>query len=99
MDDPLGSAQQFTITAFGDLDLQNTDSEGKMAVGGDATLTGFTVNSSRANQPAEGLALSVGGDLVFTNGSIWGHADVGGRATLSGVNAAGGVTQGAPPAV
>jgi choice-of-anchor A domain-containing protein/uncharacterized repeat protein (TIGR01451 family) len=99
MDDPLGSAQQFSITAFGDLHLENTDSEGRIAVGGDATLTNFTVNSSRANQPPEGLALSVGGNLVFTNGSIWGHADVGGTATLAGVNAAGGVTQGTPPAV
>ncbi len=58
MDDPLGSAQDFTITAFGDLNLMNTDTEGALAVSGNATLASLTVNSSRANQGYTGLALS-----------------------------------------
>ncbi len=99
MDDPLGSAQDFTITAFGDLHLMNTDSEGAIAVGGNGTFASFAVNSSRANQGYTGLALSVGKNLVFTNGSIWGGATVGGTATLTGVGGPTSLTQGTPPPV
>src|SRR5690348_11278696 len=94
MDDPLGSAQDFEITAFGDLNLMNTDTEGPMAVGGNATLQSFTVNALRANQGYTGLALSVGKDVAFTNGSIWGGATVGGKATLTGVGGVTSLTQG-----
>jgi choice-of-anchor A domain-containing protein/uncharacterized repeat protein (TIGR01451 family) len=99
MDDPLGPAQDFTITAFGDLNLMYTDTEGAMAVGGDASLTSFTVNASRANQGYTGLALSVGGGLTFTYGSLWGGATVGGKATLTGVGGVTSLTEGTPPPV
>jgi choice-of-anchor A domain-containing protein/uncharacterized repeat protein (TIGR01451 family) len=99
MDDPLGSAQDFTITAFGDLNLMNTDTEGAMAVGGNATLANFTVNASRANQGYTGLALSVGKNVTFTNGSIWGGATVGGKASLTGVGGVTSLVEGTPPPV
>jgi choice-of-anchor A domain-containing protein/uncharacterized repeat protein (TIGR01451 family) len=99
MDDPLGPAQDFEITAFGDLNLMNTDTEGPMAVGGNATMTSFTVNSTQANKGYTGLALSAGRDLVFSNGSIWGGVTVGGKATLNGVGGVTSLTQGTPPPV
>ena len=55
MDDPLGLPPQVSSRspAFGDLDLQNTDSEGRVAVGGDATMMNFTVNSGAALPPQQ----------------------------------------------
>ena len=57
---------QWTLVIHGDLVQSNTDSEGRVAVGGDATLTSFGV-ASRLPVDADRVDLAVGGDLNATN--------------------------------
>ena len=45
MTDPLGPVPNYTIVTYGDLDLTNTDSEGRMVVGRDGTLSSFGIAS------------------------------------------------------
>jgi choice-of-anchor A domain-containing protein len=61
----------------------SSDSEGKMAIGGNAYLQSFGAYSN----------IVVGGDLKLTNGSVTGSAKVGGTATLSSAAVNGGLTQ------
>ncbi len=60
----------------------NSDSQGKVAVAGNAYVTGSAINGNNTSGSA---GLIVGGNLTQTNGSIYGNAFVGGNATLSGV--------------
>lgn len=60
--------------------FQNTDSQGRVAVAGNAYVNGSAINGN--NVSGDG-ALIVGGNLSQTGGSIAGNAYVGGNATLS----------------
>ena len=51
MTDPLGPVPDWNIVVMGDLNLMNTDSEGRIVVGRDATLQNFGVASSYPNDP------------------------------------------------
>jgi choice-of-anchor A domain-containing protein len=62
--------------------FQSSDTQGKVAVAGNAYINGSAVNGNNTSGPA---ALIVGGNLSQTNGSISGNAFVGGNATLNGV--------------
>ncbi len=60
--DPLGPVPDWNIVVMGDLNLMNTDSEGRMVIGRDATLQNFGVASSYPND-ASRIDLAVGRDL------------------------------------
>lgn len=60
----------------------NSDAEGKVAVAGNAYISGSAINM---NNVSGGAALVVGGNLTQTYGSISGNTFVGGNATLNGV--------------
>ena len=60
----------------------NTDSEGRVAVAGNAYVSGSAINGNNVSGSA---GLVVGGNLSQTYGSISGNAYVGGNATLNGV--------------
>ena len=62
MTDPLGPVPDWNIVVMGDLNLMNTDSEGRMVIGRDATLQNFGVASSYPND-ASRIDLAVGRDL------------------------------------
>jgi len=62
MVDPLGPVPEWNIVTMGDLDLMNTDSEGRIVVGRDATLQNFGVASNYPND-ASRIDLAVGRDL------------------------------------
>ena len=62
MTDPLGPVPDWNIVVMGDLNLMNTDSEGRIVVGRDATLENFGVASSYPNDPSR-IDLAVGRDL------------------------------------
>lgn len=66
IDEPIGTAYEWTVIVHGDMIQSNTDSEGRIAVGGNATLTNFGVAS---HLPVDGsrVDLAVGGDLKATN--------------------------------
>jgi choice-of-anchor A domain-containing protein len=62
--------------------FQYTDTQGKVAVAGNAYINGSAING---NNISGGAALIVGGNLTQTYGSISGNAFVGGNANLNGV--------------
>ncbi|MEQ8997452.1 MAG: PEP-CTERM sorting domain-containing protein [Coleofasciculus sp. B1-GNL1-01] len=78
-----GSAKDFNVFVFEDLDVYNVDAHGRIAVGGNATLENFGVASQL---PANGAGdtLVVGGNLNYkTSGQVFaGDVVVGGTATL-----------------
>lgn len=80
----LGPAKDFNVFVFEDLTL-NADSHGRVAVGGDATLTGFGT-ATELPEAGAGDTLVVGGDLNYTNGEVSvGDVVYGGRRNLTGV--------------
>ncbi len=76
----LGIASQFNLVSFGDFKASGSDVDGAVAVAGNMTASGYSVNA--VNSPFAGYALVVGGDLNYGNGSINnGNAYVGGSHT------------------
>ncbi|MDQ8198134.1 VPDSG-CTERM sorting domain-containing protein [Pelagicoccus enzymogenes] len=94
----LDEAGGYNLVTWGDATLKNSDTEGRVAVGGNATFGSYSVGySSTAGDPAR-AQLTVGGNLDGSgggqvyNGSIY----VGGNYTSPGYNlhsAAGSTTQ------
>ena len=81
----LGYADGYNVFVFGNM-TQTSDSQGRVAVGGNAILTSFATADrlARSNVPANPLI--VGGNLVYTNGQVFGgNAVYGGTATLTNV--------------
>lgn len=66
-----GSAGEYNVFVFGNLSLSNTDAEGRVAVGGNATLSNYGVGASILPLPPSGLdaSLVVNGDLDVSAGS------------------------------
>ncbi len=87
---PLGPADQFTLIIHGDLAQGQgggVDSEGRIAVGGNATLENYGVATRWPEEPTR-VDLSVGGNLVATNvnaarGSVTYGGTVAGNVTVA----------------
>lgn len=74
----LGPAQDFNVFVFEDLNV-NADAHGRVAVGGNATLTGFGT-ASELPAAGAGNTLVVGGDLNYDGGQVFeGDVVVGGN--------------------
>jgi len=83
---PLGAATPFNVFVTGDASLQGSDSEGALAVGGNATLRDYSVGATLPNSNGTRDALVVGGNLTFTNGAVQnGNAVYGGTSALINV--------------
>jgi choice-of-anchor A domain-containing protein len=76
----LGVAEGYNAFIFGNMSVQDSDTEGAVAVGGNATYTSYSIAQSLGNS---GTNLVVGGNLNFSNGTIYGNTVVGGSATIS----------------
>jgi choice-of-anchor A domain-containing protein/uncharacterized repeat protein (TIGR01451 family) len=66
---PLGPVERFTLVIHGDLvqdEAGGTDSEGRIAVGGDARLRNYGVATRWPQEPTR-VDLAVGGDLTATS--------------------------------
>lgn len=74
----LGLSSSLNLLAFGNMNVMSSDVQGTVAVGGNATINGYSINSP-AFYP--GNALTVAGDLTYTGGSIYGNTVVGGNLT------------------
>ncbi len=72
----LGVAAGYNAFVFGNFTESNTDSAGALAVGGNATLSSYTV----ATNGSTGTNLVVGGTLTNTGGTVNGDAIVAGTA-------------------
>ncbi len=85
---PLDAATDFNLFVLGDLTQSGSDTGGRIAVGGRATLTNYSIGAAIPNGSND--VLIVGGDLAFNGGSVNGNALVGGQTALTGVTFAGG---------
>ncbi len=75
----LGLDPSMNLVAFGNMNVSSSDVEGRVAVGGNASINGYSINTkSGSNALYGGTGLVVGGNVTFTNGTIWGGATVGG---------------------
>ncbi|HEY1686979.1 MAG TPA: choice-of-anchor A family protein [Tepidisphaeraceae bacterium] len=84
----LGVAQDYNAFIFGNMN-QSSDSEGALAVGGNLTLTSYSVASSLGNT---GTHLVVGKNLtMITGGSVNGDSYIGGDASFGVVAPTGNV--------
>jgi choice-of-anchor A domain-containing protein len=70
-----GAAKGFSAFILGNVDQAN-DVEGRMAVGGNMTTSGLSMNY-RTPAGVSGPALVVGGDLKYTGGRIYANAPAG----------------------
>jgi choice-of-anchor A domain-containing protein len=82
----LGVAGQFNAFIFGDFKGTYSDVQGRLAVGHDATLTGYGIGDRLSNSHGKRDDLIVGDDLKFTNGQVFnGNIVYGHTQTLVGV--------------
>lgn len=82
----LGEASGYNYFIFGNTTLTYTDVEGRAAIGGDATFTGYGVGD-KLPANAGGYSLVVGGNLTYQNGQVFeGNVIYGGTSTTSGFN-------------
>src|SRR4051794_7002305 len=68
----LGVANDFSAFILHDASLFNSDVEGRVAVGGNATLTAYGLGNHLANSNGTRDDLVVGGNVDFTNGQVFG---------------------------
>jgi len=92
----LGAANDYNAFIFGNFTSSGSDTEGRLAVGGNADLSGYSVGTSL--DTTRGNTLVVGNNLTFTNGQVnKGNAVYGSSATTSGFGIPdGGLIQGNP---
>jgi choice-of-anchor A domain-containing protein len=82
----LGEASTFNAFFFDGLTVSASDAEGRIAVGGNATLTSYGIGDRLSNSNGTRDDLIVGGNLDFTNGQVFnGNLVHGGAAHLQGV--------------
>ena len=83
------TAKDFNLFALNNVTEQGSDTEGRVAVGGNAVFKPYTVGAVLSNS---GTNLVVGGNLDQQYGSFSGSVWVGGNATLDGVGVNGNIT-------
>ncbi|MFD2112609.1 choice-of-anchor A family protein [Thiorhodococcus fuscus] len=82
----LGVAGDYNAFVFGDFVSSNTDTEGRLAAGGNVTLSNYGVGAKLTGVSTTIPSLLVGGNLTYTNGQVnKGNAIVGGNASTPGL--------------
>jgi choice-of-anchor A domain-containing protein/uncharacterized repeat protein (TIGR01451 family) len=94
----LGVAGAFNVFVLGQVTQSYTDSEGRVAAGGDVRLTGYGIGSALPNSAGLRDDLVVGGSLTYNQGQVFnGNIVYGGTAVLQNVGLPNGTArQGAP---
>jgi choice-of-anchor A domain-containing protein len=69
-DDAVAAALGFNLFVLGDLTQSGSDTEGRIAVGGDARLDGYSVGTALPPSGGSRDDLVVGETVVFTNGAV-----------------------------
>lgn len=79
---PLNLAADYNAFILHDSDVNSSDSEGRFAVGGNASFTGYSVGAKASN--ALSNTVVAGGNLNYTNGTVYhGNAVYGGTGTFN----------------
>ncbi len=82
----LGDATLYNLFVFGSATISNTDAEGRIAIGGDATFANYSVAANIGSGANGSKTEIVGGNLNWSNGQLnYGNGTYGGSASLSGV--------------
>lgn len=68
----LGIAKDFNLFVFEDADMPSSDTQGRMAVGGNASLANYSVGDQLTGANGEVDVLVVGGHLQYTSGAVYG---------------------------
>jgi choice-of-anchor A domain-containing protein len=89
----LGAATGYNVFVLGDFTSSSSDTEGKVAIGGNANLQNYSVGLKDQG----GDALVVGKNLDFQGGTVYGNAVYGGNANVTNVNFQGGFLQSGNP--
>src|SRR5262245_16817585 len=80
----LGVANDYSAFVLHDANLFFSDVQGRLAVGGNATITGYAVGDHLANSNGTRDDLVVGGNLDFSNGQVFnGNAVYGGTGAIA----------------
>jgi len=74
----LGPASGFNVFVFEDMTQPSSDTQGKVAVGGNASFSNYSIGDLTPGQDV----LIVGGNLQFTSGAIYGNVIYGGTTNL-----------------
>jgi len=75
----LGLAPSLNLLTFADFASSYSDVQGRVAVGGNMTISGYSINTKNGSTPLYGGAgLTVGGNLQFNGGTVAGPALIGG---------------------
>lgn len=78
----LGLDSSLNLLAFGNMNVTSSDVEGRVAVGGNASIGSYSINTKTGSSALySGTGLTVGGSLSFSSGSIWSGAIIGGSYT------------------
>ncbi len=76
----LGLSSGLNLVSFGNFDVPSSDVEGRVAVGGNATMTSYSINTKNGTSVLySGTGLTVGGNLTFIGGVVGGNGLVGGN--------------------
>jgi len=86
--EPLGPASDYNVFILGDDNQSNTDARGRVAVGGTANFSSYSVAVDLPTNTPN--ALVVGGDVNFTNGTVNGQLHYGGSSNVSNATITGG---------
>lgn len=90
----LGVAADYNLFVFHNASGSYSDIEGRAAIGGNATYTGYGVGDHVSGSQVGGNILVVGGNLSFTNGQVYnGNVVYGGKANVSSFGVPNGMVQ------
>jgi choice-of-anchor A domain-containing protein len=88
---PLGLSAGLNLLAFDNFSVPSSDVEGRVAIGGNANISGYSINTKNGyNALYSGTGLTVGGNLNFISGNILGDTIVGGNLLSSSTGSFGG---------
>jgi len=90
---PLGPASPYNAFILGNATQSGSDTEGLVAVGGNATLTDYAIGTAFSATVPYTTVLTVGGSLAFTRGALLGDATYGTTSTVSQSSVSGTVRQ------
>ena len=90
---PLGLSPELNLLTFGDFSAPSSDVEGRVAIGGNANITSYSINTKGFGALYDGTGLMVGGNLNFNSGAILGNTVVGGNLSIGSGASFGGNVQ------
>ena len=80
----LGLSSGLNLLVFQNFSAPSSDVEGRVAVGGNADLSGYSINTKGGSALYGGAGLTVAGNLSVGSGSFWGDTLVGGNLNSKG---------------